>query len=396
MISRYRLFLAAAFGLLPIGGSTAARTAWPSRSPQVALTRAGHVPKGLKRLTIRSVGRVEPATDGNLLRQWPGTYFETRFRGPGAFFKVGPGEVSLRVIVDHGPPEKLVKPQPGWYAVTGLQPGIHELRVAVASESQSAPTEFGGFYAPPAVAPLTPLQPSRQMEFIGDSHTVGYGNVSPTRQCSDADVWTTTDTTQGIAALTAAKFGADYEVNAISGRGVVRNYNGFAADTLPQAYPFGLFDKSEPANDPDWHPQVVVIALGTNDFSTPLNAGEKWQSRQQLHADYEATYVRFVQSLRVRYPAARLVLWATDLSEGEILSEVRKVAARLKAAGETRIDVVPVSGLALTACNYHPSVTDDAVIASALTKTINLHPEVWRSRANPLRGTSGHRHARTR
>jgi lysophospholipase L1-like esterase len=334
-------------------------------------------PGNLKPLPMRMVGRVERAPDGMLRRQWPGTYFETAFRGSSAYVRVGAGKVALRVRVDGATPIAMMRPAPGFYRISGVRPGAHRVRVDVASESQAGPTDFGGFYAPPGVQASAIARRARQIEFIGDSQTVGYGNLSPTRVCTDERVWETTDTSRGLAPLTAGRYGADYQVNAISGRGIVRNYGGTIADTLPQAYPYVLFDKRHHASHPGWNPAVVVIGLGANDFSTPLASGEKWTSRGALRADFEANYVRFVRGLRLRYPRARFVLWATDQSDGEVIAEVRKVASKLAAAGETRVDVLALSGLALTGCNYHPGLSDDAAIASALAKSIDRHPGVW-------------------
>ena len=150
-------------------------------------------------------------------------------------------------------------------------------------------------------------------------------------------MWATTDNTQAFGPLTANHYQADYRVNAISGRGVVRNYNGSAGDTLPVAYPYLLFDKKQQDTESNWKPQVIVIALGTNDFSTPLNPGEKWKTKDELHADYEATYLRFLKDLRAKNPDAYIILWATEMANGEIESEVKKVADQAKAQGETKL-----------------------------------------------------------
>jgi hypothetical protein len=123
-------------------------------------------------------------------------------------------------------------------------------------------------------------------------------------------------------------------VNAISGRGIVRNYGGGAGDPLPEAYPFVLLDHSARYEDAAWRPQIIVIALGTNDFSTPLNPGEKWRSRDELHADFEATYVRFLEALRSRDAQALIVVWATDMADGEIETEVGKAVARVQTGGD--------------------------------------------------------------
>jgi lysophospholipase L1-like esterase len=322
-------------------------------------------------------GRVarDSAEPSALKRQWPGTYFETSFTGTEADFQIGAGDVILDVLVDGVLAAKLTKPVPGVYAVKGLNSGAHNLRVEVVSESQSDPTSFDGFFGARATSQALPKP--RQIEFIGDSYTVGYGNTSTSRDCTADQVWLTTDTSQGFAVQTAKRFGADYQVNAISGRGIVRNYGGFAADTLPQAHPFVLFDKSETYNDPAWHPQLIVVGLGTNDFSTPLHAGEKWKSRDELHSDYETTYLELLKRLRSRNPAAFFILWSLDNGRGEIEAEVSKVARLWRANGETRVAFVPLHGTAMTGCHFHPSTDDDALMAKAIGDIIEAHPDIW-------------------
>jgi hypothetical protein len=87
--------------------------------------------------------------------------------------------------------------------------------------------------------------------------------------------------------------------------------------------------------------------------------------------------VRFVQQLRAAQPQAFLILWATDMAEGEIQAEVRKVVEQLRTAGEERIAFVPVNGLAMTGCHWHPSVADDDVIAAKLTAFIDSRKQLW-------------------
>ena len=342
------------------------------------IARVDALPGGSKALPVSVSGRVVTLPDGSMLRQWPGTYFETMVVGREVFLRVGTGEVGLRVRVDGGAPVALVKPAPGVYRIGGLNDkAAHVLRVDVASESQAGATVFGGFFAGAGTSGAAALpRRARQFEFVGDSQTVGYGNTSSTRQCSEADVWATTDTTQGVGPAVAAHYGADYQVNAISGRGVVRNYNGFAADTLPKAYPDVLFDadKRHPADDAAWHPQLIAVNLGTNDFSTPLHAGESWKNRDELHAAFEAAYGDFIAQLHARQPQAYIVMWAVGAADSELQLEVAKVADKLRAAGIARLGLVPVTDLAQTACNHHPSVADDRHVADLLMRYLDAHP----------------------
>jgi len=312
--------------------------------------------------------------------QWPGTYFTASFQGTEAYFRVGEGKQALHVTVNHQSPVALVKPEPGVCRISGLTDGAHTVRIEVVTESHAGPNSFGGFSLPRSASPLPAQHEARQIEFIGDSYTVGYGNISTKHECTEEEVRETRDDSLAYGPLTAKHYGADYQINAISGRGVVRNYNGDSGDTLPVAYPYVLFDKQNLYADSSWEPRIVVVALGTNDFSTPLNPGEKWKSRDQLHADYEATYVAFLQGLRTRYPHAFFLLWATDGADGEILEEAQTVSRQLNALGDTKVAFIPVSGLDMSACHWHPSTEDDKIVAGTLIDFSDHHPQLWQPR----------------
>jgi lysophospholipase L1-like esterase len=330
------------------------------------LTAVPTAPPGLK--------NVPAAVHGRVLQdryQWPGLYFEIQFNGRSVYFRTGAGDVILHALVDGESVGTLVKPARGLYLVDGLSNGRHTVRIEAITESQAGPNEFDGFALASGSksSPMTPRD--RQIEFIGDSHTVGYGDTSPSRDCTSDQVWATTDSSQAFGPKVAKHYGADYQINAISGRGIVRNYNGSPGDPLPAAYPFALFEHSARYADNGWHPQIIVIALGTNDFSTPLNAGEKWATREALHADYEATYLKFLESLRARNPQAFIILWATDMAEHEIQLEANKVAEQMQARGDRRIAFIPIDALAMNGCHWHPSIADHDAIAEKLIRFID-------------------------
>ncbi|MBO9574768.1 MAG: GDSL family lipase [Sphingobium sp.] len=373
----------------------AAATQLPGRSAAADVVEviAAPIPPASTPLPLHVGGRVspDPADPARLWRQWPGSYFETGFRGRSAFFSVGPGDAILHILVDGKTVSTLTRPAPGSYALKGLDAGRHRLRIEVASESGGGPTAFGGFFAPENSRSREPKPRKRQIEFIGDSHTVGYGNTSTTRTCTTDEVWATTDTSQAFAALLGRRYKADYRIHAISGRGIVRNYDGggSAEDTMTAMYPYLLWDRKAVDPQTGWAPQLIVIALGTNDFSTALHAGEAWPDRDALHAAYEERYVRFVQDLRARNPQAHFILWATDAHDGEIAGEVRKVVDRLRALGETRVTFLPVTGLDFSACHSHPSLADDKRIAMLLRKAIGKAHGVWRKRDAAFEAIAG-------
>jgi lysophospholipase L1-like esterase len=357
-----------------IGALASALIATSAIAQPPHITAVGAPPPGLTVLPASVAGRVLHQGANSYQYQWPGIYFEAAFEGKSLYFSVGPGDVIVRVLVDSVETAKLVKPAAGTYLIEGLAAGAHTVRLETTTESQAGPNSFGGFSLPAGSKPLPAPRRAHQIEFIGDSHTVGYGNTSTTRDCSGEQVWAATDNTQGVGAVTARHYGADYRVNAISGRGIVRNFGGGPGDPLPVAYPYPLFDKAARDAAAGWQPQLIVISLGTNDFSTPLKPDEKWKSRDALHADYEATYVGFIHALRAANPKANFVLWVVDGADGEIQAEVKNVVAKLKAGGEDKVSFVPVTGLALTGCHWHPSVADDKAISDALIKHIETNP----------------------
>ncbi len=308
--------------------------------------------------------------------QWPGVYFEAGFKGPDVYFKVASSRDRLKISVDGKSIGILKKPAPGQYHVGDLGDGPHRIRLEKLSESQEAASIFGGFAIPPSETPMTTAPRPRQIEFIGDSLTLGFGATSDKVDCSPDDIWATTDTAQAFGPLTAKALKADYRVNAVSGHGLVRNYDGvLPGSTVPALYPFALFDQSQAADDAGWQPQVVVIGLGTNDFATPVHAGEAWRDDDALKTAYETAYVAFVTALRTKYPQALFVLVSYD--GAMVQTEVAHVVHALKLSGETRVAPLAMSGFHATGCAGHLTVADHKKAAQALSDLINAEPALW-------------------
>lgn len=295
-------------------------------------------------------GRVVTEADGTMRFGWPGIYFEQRFRGTSVTATVATDTEIFRLYVD-GQERGLLKPGALSLTVSGLKPGEHLARLEKLTESQSGGASFRGFRTDGNMLP-TPAR-TRRIEFIGDSHSVGYGNTSLTRTCTEQEVHDTTDTQQAFGPLVAKRLNAEYRVNAYSGAGVVRNYNGVAPEqNLPILY--GRQIPGEPgtaANDAGWDPQFIVIKLGANDFSTPLHAGERWADQAALHADYTRSYSAFLGRVMAAHPKAHIILIAID----PYWEDVQTVA---KNSGRADIHVIRAIEMEATGCNYHPSLKD--------------------------------------
>lgn len=324
-------------------------------------------------LTPNVGGRVVPLAGGAAEFGWPGVYFEGRFTGPSVTVAAEPGAEHLAVSIDGQVRAELDRASDPRVTFDGLGPGEHVVRLDKLTESQTGAARFLGFFVGEGGQALPPLTHARRIEFIGDSHTVGYGVRSTHHDCTEAEVHDLTDTSLAFGPILARRLDADYRIVAFSGRGVVRNYNGIAAgETLPVLYPRLIPGQAAPSVDPadPWRPDLIVIGLGTNDFSTPLHAGEAWADEATLHADYRRTYVAFIQDLAHRQPQARFLLISSD----SFVDDVEAVAKAVGAAAPDLVTPVRVTGMDLGACHWHPSVADQRMMADRLEAAARTLP----------------------
>ncbi len=185
--------------------------------------------------------------------------------------------------------------------------------------------------------------------------------------CTESQVHDLTDTSLAFGPILAGRLDADYRIEAFSGRGVVRNYNGLApGEPLPVLLPRIIPGQAEPrvAADDPWMPDIVVIGLGTNDFSTPLHPGEAWADEAALREDYRETYVAFVQGLKANRASARVFLIAGDTFAEDVAEVADRTGAR----------AVRITGMDRGACHGHPSVADQKMMADKLEAAIKSSP----------------------
>jgi len=332
---------------------------------------------------VHTAGRVQ-ADDATLAYSWPGVYFEGRFRGNGVGIVLNDPAADYDVQIDGAVVATLVMPSAGTHWISGLAKGVHRVRLVKRSESPWATSEFGGLVAARGGAILgKPAARGRQIEFIGDSYTAGYGNMSATRDCTGEDVNRTTNADLSFGALTAARWNADYQLNAYSGRGMVRNYNGGQPEVNYRTF----YDRALLAVDGDvwdrprgWRPQLIVIGLGINDFSTAINPGEPW-TPDSLVAAYHDAYQGFIEKLRTRYGSrAVIVVSATWMFNTTIFAELaQQIVAERNSAGDDRVRFWYYSeaGLDYGGCHFHPSQHDHQIIAERLDEFIGTLRLNW-------------------
>jgi hypothetical protein len=333
---------------------------------------------------VHTAGRV--ADNGSSVQYtWPGVYFEGRFRGTGVGLVLNDSSNDYDVMVDGAAYATLRAPGSTTYWVSGLSNAEHTVRLAKRTENHWGVANFGGLVPVSGGAILSkPAARSRQIEFIGDSFTAGYGNRSTSHECSaTGGINPNSDADQTFGALTARGLNADYQLIAWSGLGMVRNYGGQNTDASIRAYypqTLGPLYNSTVWNTSGWKPQLVVVGLGINDFSTALNSNEKWASQAALVADWKSTYQGFLDTLRSRYGSNTvIVVSTTSYGSSTFVSAATQVVADRKAAGDSRVALWDYSnaGLDFLGCDWHPSAKDEVLLSGSLNSLISTLPLSW-------------------
>lgn len=191
------------------------------------------------------------------------------------------------------------------------------------------------------------------MEFLGDSITVGLGNLCLGLPQPASDYSENQDGTQSYAYLTAQALGADISVLARSGIGAYHGWDG-GNPALPPMYESISYyrDKTAP-----WafsrQADIVVINLGTNDLWTGGSSSALTQAMQD-----------FMRQVRRKNPRAAIV-WAAGGIMADYLDEAADAVNRLGGAAKNYY-VCPLPCGPNKGGNGHPTVEQHRSMADSL------------------------------
>lgn len=201
--------------------------------------------------------------------------------------------------------------------------------------------------------------------------TSGYGVMS------DSSNWHFSPQTENagmsFSSIAARELHADYHLVSFSGRGVVRNYgdaNKTSAEPMPSLYDRTCcFDSTRKWDFTKWIPQVVVIDLGTNDFSTqPFPDKEVFQS----------AYHRLIDTIRFRYPGVTIFCASSPMLEAPLTGYVREIVKQQQQRQGRDKDVffveLPRSMMAASdwGSDMHPNMFGAKKMADILVSMIKL------------------------
>jgi lysophospholipase L1-like esterase len=318
---------------------------------------------------IRYTGRFDFSDPKAPSFDWPGTTIEAAFEGRSIAIRLEDGNNDYNVSVDGQPATVLRTTAETVYALAqGLPEGRHTVRLTRRTEPGWGEAVFQGFLLEPGRRLVElPPRPERRLLFIGDSFTAGYGNEG---QLGCTFSRETQNIERTYAVLVSQELGAEYEILAKSGRGVVRNY-GEATPTSPKPMPAyfsqAKAEQQQPAWDfRRWIPHAVIINLGTNDFST-----EPHPPREVFAQGYEA----LIADVRRAYPEVPIFCVAGPRMKEPASAYLQAIVERQRArdGGRTHLALLQ-DNLEMPkdfGCDKHPSVTGHRKMADQLRPVLS-------------------------
>ncbi len=325
--------------------------------PEVkSISPAGHA---------RPLGRTERLADGSLHYAWSGAGFELRFIGRKLSILLEDSGNWHTLDVDGLVRDPLITAQGRheYQVVDEADSREHIVRLTRRTEALFGPTRLlelrvSGVMLKPAGARKTHL------EFVGDSITAGYGNLGSDPSCKFGPE--TENYEEAYPALVARALDAEATTVAWSGRGIVRNYADEPGDTMPDLYERTLPETKDSRWNGAQAADVVVVNLGTNDFST--------KPHPEL-STFAHAYAQLLARIRARNPEAYILCLLGPLLAGEGKIRAREGIERAletrRRAGDGRVEMLLLKTPNVNpGCDYHPSRATHASIAAEVVMAL--------------------------
>jgi lysophospholipase L1-like esterase len=293
---------------------------------------------------IKYFGRWDTRSSGAYVSEWAGAYVVVGFTGTTVKLRQR-NTIDLFASIDGG----------AWASYTNvkgtvnltpsrLPSGTHTLRVSYrpVAGSYHGDAVFQGVTLDSGAHTVVPSVPSRIIEFIGDSITVGQRS---SKQALTAYGW-----------LTGEKLGAGHTQIAVGGACLYPTSDGC----------IGMRDRflkqGLEAGKPDWdfaryQAQDVVINLGTNDLSHGVSG-----------STFQTAYGTLLQRIRAKYPNA--TIWAMETFHKRYVNETKAAVTARNTAGDTKVKFINTEGWINsstdTADGTHPNDSGHQKIAARL------------------------------
>lgn len=243
---------------------------------------------------------------------------------------------------------------------------VHNLTIYKTTEAHSGGILFAG-----TTAKLTSItsKKKKKIEFIGDSITCGAASDPSDVPCDKGEYFDHHNGYYAYGPILSREIGVDYLMSSVSGIGMYRNWNDENKDEaiMPDVYQnlYLTKDNSKPKYDFAFKPNIISIALGTNDFS----GGDGKKERLPFNPEkYVSNYINFIKMLYEHNPKAQIVITNSPMVNGEravvfedCLNKVKNAFAEDKT--HKPIQIFKFKPMTPKGCSGHPDVADHKVLA---------------------------------
>ena len=250
--------------------------------------------------------------DGRLFLNASGATVKGRFRGKSLTLDLFSEPVVkgrntyVRLTID-GRTRRIRLPKGDKTIRLDLEKGEHTFEIVKLTESESNSFAVKSIETDGAFLPIL-READLHIEFIGDSITTGFGVRA--KRADEEYTTATQDVTLAYSYLTARALGAEMNIVAASGWGMYKSK--YAEHAIPDFYDnVDLTRNTDRWDDSLFSPDVIVLALGTNDFS--YLADLTGEAREKEYAALKEESIAFIKKLLKRAP----VVWVYGFSGSE-------------------------------------------------------------------------------
>jgi lysophospholipase L1-like esterase len=313
---------------------------------------------------VASMGRTEKNADGSVRFGYPGVTLSVNFDGKTLAIDTfaSMDRSYLEVIVDNGDP-KVIKLTPALQSIQVVNEPTrkkHRVDIIHRSETWHGVVTIKQFSTDGKFTAAATL-PKRKIMVLGDSVTCGEaieriaGGTKETR-------WWNPRLSYGL--LTAKALNAQASLVCYGGRGLIRSWNGKTGEqNLPDFYELAIAadDKQSPWEHNLYQPDVIISAIGTNDFGVDMPDRET----------YVTAYLKLVSTLLANHKHAQILL-----TEGAILSGDKKaalidyIAEVVKRTNDKRVHSATSTHYPGDKTDSHPTKEQHAAMANDLAPQI--------------------------
>eukprot|EP01044_Picomonas_judraskeda_P008238 COSAG03_NODE_929_length_5276_cov_15.813599_6_plen_540_part_00 len=334
-------------------------------------------------------GRYRQASDGSATFDWPGVRLRVQLVAPST-------QLSAEIVV--------AKPMAGWLRVsvdddagTKIQINSSKTSYVLAEHLDAARNHTVEIYniIEPALWHPQPFLPSapyeavrivslstdgglsppfkqttRELVFVGDSITAGFGSSFEKVACPEKDEWYVEDNSLTYGNLICGQFDANCTTIAWSGKGLYVNSPTAGTNETMYSYYRSTTGAGAAPYATDWelargNPSAVVINLGTNDWGHNHDTGPAWE------AAFSATLVSFMRNLTHWHQNPHLPIFAGVGPLTQRPAKAIQVAvARFNVEGGNATFLNLDTGMGGDGCFGHPSPSGHRAMASLATPQI--------------------------